>query len=94
MAFVVIYGTTIVSKYAQRAQNESSKASRIAEGAMNAIQVVQAFGALDQLAEEYFNLMGPAVSNGIKKSMSGALMLGTVYFVAYVQIHKIDRFHG
>ena len=82
MAVVVIYGTTIVSKYAQRAQSDSAKASRIAEGAIGAVQVVQAFGALDRLAEEHFQLMGPAVSNGIRKSVCGALMLGTVYFVA------------
>lgn len=83
MAIVVIYGTTMLSKYAQRAQNESAKASSIAEGAIGAVQVVQAFGALDRLAEEHLKFMGPAVSNGIWKSVCGALMLGTVYFVAY-----------
>ena len=82
MAAVVIYGTTIVSKYAQRAQNDSAKAISIAEGAIGAVQVVQAFGALDKLAEEHLKLMGPAVSNGIWRSVCGALMLGAVYFVA------------
>jgi len=82
IAVIVIYGTTTVSKYAQRAQNDSAKAASIVEGAIGAVQVVQAFGALDRLAEQHLKLMGPVVSNGIRKSVCGALMLGAVYFVA------------
>ena len=82
MAIVVIYGTSVVSKYAQKAHSDSTKATSIAEGAIGAVQVVQAFGALDRLAEEHFRLMGLAVSNGIRRSIFGALMLGGVYFIA------------
>lgn len=78
----MIYGTTVVSKYAQLAQSESAKATSIAEGAIGAVQVVQAFGAIERLAEEHFKLMGPSVRAGIRKSIYGAIMLGTVYFVA------------
>ncbi|KAF8460845.1 ABC transporter type 1, transmembrane domain-containing protein [Kalaharituber pfeilii] len=83
MGCVIIFGTAIVSKCAQLAQNDSAKANDVAEGAINAVQVVQAFGVLERLAEEHLRLIRPAVKNGIKKSIYGAAMLGVVYFVAY-----------
>ncbi|KAI5811593.1 ABC transporter-like protein [Peziza echinospora] len=83
MGFVIIFGTGTVSKFAKYAQESNAKAGAVAEGAIGAVQVVQAFGALNRLADEHLMLMHPAVRNGIKKSIYGAFMLGMVYFVAY-----------
>lgn len=83
MAFVVIYGSKVVSRYAKSAQEHTAKANSVAEGAINAVPVVQAFGAIDVLANEHLRLMGPAVGDGVRKSIFGSLMLGAVFFIAY-----------
>jgi ABC-type multidrug transport system fused ATPase/permease subunit len=85
MFLVVTFGSKFTSKYAAQASEHSGKATAVAEGAINAVQVVQAFDALDRLAEEHMEFMKPAVRNGIKKAFAAAGMLGLVYFVAYVQ---------
>lgn len=83
MFLVVTFGSKIVSKYAGQASNYSEKATSVAEGAINAVEVVQAFDALDRLAEEHMDFMRPAVRKGVTKALAGASMLGLVYFVAY-----------
>lgn len=81
--FIVVYGgSRIVSKYAREATEYSEKATSVAEGAITAVQVVQAFDALDRLADEHLDYMKPAVAKGVKKAVSGAAMLGLVFFVA------------
>jgi ATP-binding cassette subfamily B (MDR/TAP) protein 1 len=81
--FVVVYGgSRIVSKYAREAAEYSEKATAVAEGAITAVQVVQAFDAFDRLADEHLEYMKPAVAKGVKKSICGAAMLGLVFFVA------------
>lgn len=81
--FIVVYGgSKIVSKYAREATEHSEKAASVAEGAITAVQVVQAFDALDRLADEHLDYMKPAVAKGVKKAVSGAAMLGLVFFVA------------
>ncbi|KAH8151197.1 uncharacterized protein LAJ45_04899 [Morchella importuna] len=82
--FLVVYGgSKIVSKYAKRAVDYSEKATSVAEGAITAVQVVQAFGAANLLAGKHWELMGPAVSCGIRRAVAGAAMLALVFFVAY-----------
>ncbi|PUU81302.1 ABC transporter-like protein [Tuber borchii] len=83
MFVVITFGSKLVSKYAREATEYSEKATSVAEGAITAVQVVQAFDALDKLADEHLRFMRPAIVKGIKKSFAGALMLGLVYFVAY-----------
>ncbi|KAL7274507.1 hypothetical protein RUND412_002589 [Rhizina undulata] len=83
MFVVITYGSKITAKYAKEAKEYSERANSVAEGAINAVEVVQAFNALDTLAEEHLGYMKPAVVQGVKKALSGAAMLGLVYFVAY-----------
>lgn len=82
MAVVVIYGSFLVSKFAKLAHDQNARATSVVEGAIKAVQVVQAFGALEVLAQQHLKLMGPAVRLGIHKAISGAAMLGMVYFIA------------
>lgn len=84
MFVVITFGSKVVSKYAREAGEYSEKATSVAEGAITAVQVVQAFDALDKLTDEHLKFMRPAIMKGVKKSFAGALMLGLVYFVAYV----------
>ncbi|CUS14788.1 unnamed protein product [Tuber aestivum] len=83
MFVVITFGSKVVSKYAVEATEYSEKATSVAEGAITAVQVVQAFDALDKLAGEQLRFMRPAIVKGAKKAFAGALMLGLVYFVAY-----------
>ncbi|KAG0133501.1 ABC transporter type 1, transmembrane domain-containing protein, partial [Tuber indicum] len=83
MLVVITFGSKVVAKYAREATEYSEKATSVAEGAITAVQVVQAFDALDKLADEHLKFMRPAIMKGASKAFAGALMLGLVYFVAY-----------
>ncbi|KAF2145150.1 uncharacterized protein K452DRAFT_349438 [Aplosporella prunicola CBS 121167] len=83
MFMVVTFGSKTVAKLQKKTAECSEKAAAIAESSIRAVQVVQAFGIADKLAEEYLRLLKISVRVGIKKSIAGALMLGSVYFVAY-----------
>lgn len=83
MAFIVYFGTSTVSGLTKQATIYTEKASSIAESAIRAVQIVQAFGLSERLGEEHVSYLRSALRIGIKKSFAGALMLGSVYFVAY-----------
>lgn len=83
MAFVVFFGTRTVSKLSKQAASYTEKAASVAESAIRGVQIVQAFGLFEQLSEEHVHYLQSALRIGVKKSMAGALMLGSVYFVAY-----------
>ncbi|KAI9798066.1 MAG: hypothetical protein M1833_004963 [Piccolia ochrophora] len=83
MALIVCGGSTLVSRFSRAASEISTEAAAIAEGSMKAVQVVQAFGALEILSDKHVELLGKAAAKGVRKSFAGAIMLGSVYFVAY-----------
>ncbi|KAJ9649488.1 hypothetical protein H2199_000263 [Coniosporium tulheliwenetii] len=83
MAMIVYLGTKTVSKFSKRAADLSEEAANLAESAIKGVQVVQAFGVLDKMTDDHLALLRRAVRVGVKKSIAGALMLGSVYFVAY-----------
>jgi len=83
MAFVVIFGTRTVSQLSKQAALYTEKAASVAESAIRAVQIVQAFGLFEQLSEEHIHHLRSALRVGVKKSMAGAIMLGSIYFVAY-----------
>lgn len=61
----------------------SEKASGIAEGAINAIQIVQAFGSARVLTEQHRAFLRKGARTGLKRGIVGACMLASVYFIAY-----------
>jgi ATP-binding cassette subfamily B (MDR/TAP) protein 1 len=83
MACVVIFGTKSVSKLSKEAAAYTEKAASVAESAIRGVQIVQAFGLQERISEEHVYHLRSALRIGIKKSFAGALMLGSVYFVAY-----------
>ena len=83
MAFVVYLGTKSVSQSSRQAAVYTEKAAAVAGSAIRAVQIVQAFGLFNQLSEEHVSHLRSALRIGVKKSIAGALMLGSVYFVAY-----------
>ncbi|KAJ4406129.1 hypothetical protein N0V91_004801 [Didymella pomorum] len=83
MACVVIFGTQYVAKFTKQASVCTEKAASLAESAIRAVQIVQAFGLQEKLSSEHVHHLRSALRAGIKKSVAGAAMLGSVYFVAY-----------
>ncbi|KAL1311276.1 hypothetical protein AAFC00_001463 [Neodothiora populina] len=83
MITIVVVGSSRVAKYARAASEYTESAARIAEGSIDAVRVVQAFGMADRLSDEHSRLLRLAARFAIRKSMAGAIMLGCVYFVAY-----------
>lgn len=82
MACVVYIGTMYINRYSQQATECTTLASAVAEGAIRAIQVVQAFGAAETLNLEHAKYLNEALERGIKKAFAGALLLGGIFFVA------------
>lgn len=83
MACVVIFGTKYVAKFTKQASAYTEKAASLAESTIRAVQIVQAFGLQEKLSDEHVHHLRAALRAGIKKSVAGAIMLGSVYFVAY-----------
>ncbi|KAH9872117.1 hypothetical protein J1614_006378 [Plenodomus biglobosus] len=83
MASIVYFGTRSVSRLTKQATIYTEKAASVAESAIRAVQIVQAFGLFERLSEEHLGYLRSALRVGILKSIAGALMLGSVYFVAY-----------
>ena len=83
MGLIVYSGTKFVSKFSKQANIYVEEAAAVAESALRAVQVVQAFGVSEELAKSHIKLLRSALREGLKKSIAGAMMLGCIYFVAY-----------
>lgn len=79
MTIAVCTGSTVVSKLSKKAAECSEKASNVAEGAIHAVQVVQAFNAISILSDDHCRILDSTVRQGIRKACAGALLLGTVF---------------
>lgn len=82
MTFVIIAGTAILNKYSKQAVEYGGLAGVVAEGAIKAVQVVQAFGAADVLADDHRSYLHKSMRVGMRKAIAGACLLGGIYFVA------------
>ena len=82
MTLVVITGTTVLNRYSKDAAESTTLASSIAEGAIRAVQVVQAFDAFDTLTNSHQSNLKTAMGFGFRKSISGAVLLGSIFFIA------------
>ncbi|KAF1948056.1 P-loop containing nucleoside triphosphate hydrolase protein [Clathrospora elynae] len=83
MASVVYFGNKTVTKLSKQATVYTEKAASVAESAIRAVQIVQAFGLFEQISEEHVHHLRSALRVGVRKSIAGAVMLGSVYFIAY-----------
>lgn len=83
MTFIVVAGSSRISKYTKAASEYTEAAGRVAESAIHAVKVVQAFGMSDKLSEEHYRLLKLSAGCAVRKSISAAVMLGSVYFTAY-----------
>jgi len=93
MTSVVIFGTKTVSNLSKQAGQYTDKAASVAESAIRGVQIVQAFGLFDQLSDEHVHHLRHSLRVGVKKSMAGAIMLGSIYFVAYAT-NALAFFYG
>lgn len=89
MALVVITGTLVLNRYSKRASDNTTTAASVAGGAIKAVQVVQAFDAFGPLVTEHKNNLAKAMGSGVKKSIAGAVLLGSVFFIALVLANSL-----
>lgn len=82
MGMVVFIGTTVINRYAKDASEYTTTASSLAEGAIKAVQVVQAFDAFESLTNGHQGHLAQAREFGILKAVAGAILLGSVFFIA------------
>jgi ATP-binding cassette subfamily B (MDR/TAP) protein 1 len=85
MALVIIIGTSVLNRFSKQVSECTSSAASIAEGAIKAVQVVQAFDAFESLTTAHQNHLTRAMRMGVKKAIAGAVLLGSVFFIAYVK---------
>ncbi|TVY46933.1 Leptomycin B resistance protein [Lachnellula occidentalis] len=83
MTIVVYTGTTVLSRFSKESSDSTTEAASIAEGAIKAVQVVQAFDAFETLTNDHENHLKGAMRVGVKKAIAGAVLIGSVFFIAY-----------
>jgi ATP-binding cassette subfamily B (MDR/TAP) protein 1 len=91
MAVIVITGTAIMNRFSNEAAESTTAARSVAEGAIHAVQVVQAFDAFDPLITEHENHLTQAMKSGTKKSIASAMLLGSVFFIALVILQELVK---
>lgn len=84
MTLVIIIGTSVLNHFSKKVSDGTSTAASIAEGAIKAVQVVQAFDAFESLTADHEKHLTQAMRVGVKKAVAGAVLLGSVFFIAYV----------
>ena len=82
MALVIITGTSVLGIFSKEASECTTVAASVAEGAIRAVQVVQAFDAFEPLAGDHRDHLRHAMRVGMKKAIAGAVLLGSVFFIA------------
>jgi ATP-binding cassette subfamily B (MDR/TAP) protein 1 len=83
MSVIVFCGASITSKWSKRASMLAENAAKIAEEAIGATKLIQAYDVAAIFIKSHDELMTRHVSAGLRKSIASASMLGSVYFVCY-----------
>ncbi|KAF2687161.1 leptomycin B resistance protein pmd1 [Lentithecium fluviatile CBS 122367] len=83
ISFIVIYGTKYVTELSKQSSALTEQATAVADSAFRGVQIVQAFGISDRLAKDHIIFLRKALRAGVRKSIAGAAMVGSIYFVAY-----------
>lgn len=82
MTIVICVGTAVLNRFSKESSESTTEAASIAEGAIKAVQVVQAFDAFETLTSDHENRLKVAMRSGVKKAVAGAVLLGSVFFIA------------
>jgi ATP-binding cassette subfamily B (MDR/TAP) protein 1 len=82
MTLVIVIGTSMLNRFSKEVSDDTTSAALIAEAAIKSVQVVQAFDAFDTLTTAHKAHLTDAMRVGIKKAVAGAVLLGSVFFIA------------
>jgi ATP-binding cassette subfamily B (MDR/TAP) protein 1 len=82
MTMVIIIGTTVLNRYSKDSAECTTSAAAVAEGAIRSVQVVQAFAAFEPLTSTHKSHLERAMEVGVLKAVKGAILLGSVFFIA------------
>jgi ABC-type multidrug transport system fused ATPase/permease subunit len=89
MTLAVIMGTMLLNRFSKSASESTTAAASVAEGSIRTVQVVQAFDAFGPLIADHTNNLKEAMRYGVQKAISSAILLESVFFVAWV----LSSFH-
>jgi ABC-type multidrug transport system fused ATPase/permease subunit len=73
----------IVAKYNRKAGEKNDQANDIAESALSAVKIVQAFDMISGLCQKHLEFLNEATRISTKKAVLAALQAASVYFIAY-----------
>lgn len=79
MTLVVITATSVLGIFSKEGPEYTTSAASVAEGTIKAVQVVQAFDAFESLTGELRGYLRYAMRAGMKKAVTSALLLGSVF---------------
>ncbi|GAM83313.1 hypothetical protein ANO11243_013000 [Dothideomycetidae sp. 11243] len=83
MLLIISLGSTAVNRCTKKSSLFAEQAGKLAECAISAVRVVQAFGMVEHVGKEYRGFLHNVAIHTTRKSTAAAIMLGAVYFVAY-----------
>lgn len=83
MACVITIGSIMSSRYSKRAVSRAEKATSLAENLIASVRTVQATGSADLLCGQHLAELDGKRHWGYRRAISGAIMLGSIYFIAY-----------
>lgn len=82
-AIVSVFGSRFVAKAQKNTSTHLSHAASLAAEALNNLAVVQAFGSQARLSNIYQSHLELARKQGTIKALAAALVMGSLFFVAY-----------
>ena len=83
MALIVYFGSTATSKLTKAVSKHVEYANTIAESALRAVRLVQAFDMMDRLCASHRAHLGDSSRVGMRKAIVAAVELGGTFFTAY-----------
>lgn len=76
-------GSYFVKGYTSRVSDHLAMATSIASESLNKLNIVHAFGAGARLESKFADFLGKARTEGMKKALTVAVQLGSLYFIVY-----------
>lgn len=83
MAFIVYFGSTATSKLTKAVSEHTQYANAIAESALRAVKVLQAFDMMHKICNTHQIHLSESSKVGLRKAVVTALQLGGTFFTAY-----------
>lgn len=72
-----------VSRHSRAASKHDEQANEIAESALHAVKIVQAYDMIGELCQRHLSCLNQGTASNAKKAIFAASQAGTIYFIAF-----------